>query len=119
MSVEPRSLRDELSPHYGTSLRNVLRTFYMPGNMKLIMFRAENVMSTVHAASVATTKIARHRERLRAAGLRPVQFWVPDTRTPEFVAQLRSQCLALKADAAEAEAIGFAEAAATTIEGWE
>lgn len=76
-------------------------------------------MPTVRAAPVATSKIARHRERLRAAGLRPVQFWVPDTRTPEFVAQLRSQCLALKGEAAEAEAIGFAEAAAATTEGWE
>ena len=76
-------------------------------------------MSTVHAAPVAVSKIARHRERLRAAGMRPVQFWVPDTRTPEFVAQVRSQCLALKGDAVEAEAIGFVEAAAITVEGWE
>lgn len=75
-------------------------------------------MPTVHLPPVATSKIARHRERLRAAGLRPVQFWVQDTRAPEFVEQVRSQCLALKGDAAEAEAIGFAEAAATTTEGW-
>lgn len=75
-------------------------------------------MPTVRAAPAATRKIALHRERLRAAGLRPVQFWVPDTRTPEFVAQVRSQCLALKSDAAEAEAINFAEAAAATTEGW-
>jgi hypothetical protein len=29
-----------------------------------------------------------HRERLRAQGLRPVQLWLPDTRTPEFAAQV-------------------------------
>lgn len=65
----------------------------------------------------AVAKSVRHRERLRAAGLRPVQFWVPDTRAPGFAAQLRRQCLALKGDAAESEAIGFGEAAAATTEG--
>jgi len=75
-------------------------------------------MPTTHATPTSTSKIARHRERLRAAGLRPVQFWVPDTRAPGFAAQLRSQCLALKGDAAELDAIGFAEAAAATTEGW-
>lgn len=75
-------------------------------------------MSTTRATPVSTSKIVRHRERLRAAGLRPVQFWVPDTRAPGFAAQVRRQCQALKGDAAEAEAIGFAEAVAATTEGW-
>lgn len=74
-------------------------------------------MPAIHT-STSSSKSLRHRERLRAAGLRPVQFWVPDTRAPGFAAQVRSQCLALKGDAAEAEAIGFAEAAAATTEGW-
>ncbi|MDR0433008.1 MAG: antitoxin MazE family protein, partial [Bifidobacteriaceae bacterium] len=26
------------------------------------------------------------RERLRAQGLRPVQLWVPDTKSPQFAA---------------------------------
>ena len=38
-------------------------------------------------------KVARSRERMRAAGLRPVQFWVPDTRLASFAADLRRQCL--------------------------
>lgn len=75
-------------------------------------------MSTAHATPVSTSKATRHRERLRAAGLRPVQFWVPDTRAPGFAAQMRSQCLALKGETAELEAIGFAEAAAATTKGW-
>lgn len=64
-------------------------------------------------------KTARHRERMRAAGLRPVQFWVTDTRAPEFAAQLRAQCLSLKGDPAEAEVQKFTEEAAMQIEGWE
>jgi hypothetical protein len=67
----------------------------------------------------ATSKLARHRERMRAAGLRPVQFWVPDTRAPEFVALLRRQCQALAKDPAEAEVLGFTEQAANLIASWE
>ncbi len=74
-------------------------------------------MPVTHA-STSSAKSLRHRERLRAAGLRPVQLWVPDTRAPGFAAQVRSQCLALKTGADETEAIGFAEAAAEEIEGW-
>ena len=29
-------------------------------------------------------RVQEHRNRLRAAGLRPVQLWVPDTRNPNF-----------------------------------
>jgi hypothetical protein len=29
-------------------------------------------------------KVRAHRKRLRAGGLRPIQVWVPDTRTPRF-----------------------------------
>jgi hypothetical protein len=67
----------------------------------------------------ANNKLVRHRERMRAAGLRPVQFWVPDTRAPEFVAQLRLQCLQLANDPVEAEVLGFTEQAATHIDSWQ
>ena len=35
--------------------------------------------------------MARYRERLRAEGLRPVQLWVPDTRSEPFVAEFQRQ----------------------------
>jgi hypothetical protein len=38
-------------------------------------------------------KVKAHRERLRAQGLRPIQIWVPDTRSPEFAAEARRQSL--------------------------
>jgi hypothetical protein len=39
-------------------------------------------------ASHSTEHVRRHRVRQRALGLRPVQFWLPDTSTPEFAAQV-------------------------------
>jgi len=36
-------------------------------------------------------KVQAHRERLRAQGLRPIQIWVPDTRSPRFAAQASRQ----------------------------
>ena len=32
--------------------------------------------------------VSNHRVRQRALGLRPVRLWLPDTRTPEFAAQV-------------------------------
>ncbi|MGE0259552.1 MAG: antitoxin MazE-like protein [Alphaproteobacteria bacterium] len=36
-------------------------------------------------------RVARRRAKLRAAGLRPVQLWVPDTRSPQFAEECRRQ----------------------------
>ncbi len=54
-------------------------------------------------------RVARRRAKLRAAGLRPVQFWVPDTRSAEFAAECRRQSARIReseraADRAEDEA---------------
>lgn len=68
--------------------------------------------------SIHESKVARYRERMRSAGLRPVQFWVPDTRSPEFVAQVRAQCQSLQGDPAEADVLRFGEEAASQLEGW-
>ncbi len=73
-------------------------------------------MSSIHDKHNETT---RQRERLRAAGLRPVQFWVPDTRSPEFAALVRGQCQNLKGSPEDAQVLRFSEEAATQIEGWE
>ena len=42
-------------------------------------------------------KVSRHRARLREQGLRPLQVWVPDTRTPGFAEEARRQSLAVAA----------------------
>jgi len=36
-------------------------------------------------------KVGAHRARLRAQGLRPIQIWVPDTRSRGFAAAARKQ----------------------------
>jgi hypothetical protein len=40
-------------------------------------------------------KVAEHRKRLRAQGLRPIQIWVPDVRAPGFAEEARRQSLAV------------------------
>jgi Protein of unknown function (DUF3018) len=38
-------------------------------------------------------KVRAHRARLRARGMRSISLWAPDTRSPEFAAEARRQCL--------------------------
>lgn len=40
-------------------------------------------------------KVRAHRERLRQQGLRPIQIWVPDVRSPAFAAEARRQSRAV------------------------
>ena len=40
-------------------------------------------------------KVRAHRDRLRRQGLRPIQIWVPDVRTPAFRAEAHRQSLAI------------------------
>jgi hypothetical protein len=61
--------------------------------------------------------VAKHRAALRAAGLRPVQIWVPDTRADGFAAECRRQSLLLRDDAAEAQTLAWLAESADT-EGW-
>jgi hypothetical protein len=46
-------------------------------------------------AKPSRDKVRRHRERLREQGLRPVQIWVPDTRSPAFAEEARRQSAAV------------------------
>lgn len=40
-------------------------------------------------------KVRSYRERMRARGLRPVQIWVPDTRSASFAHEAHRQSLAV------------------------
>jgi Protein of unknown function (DUF3018) len=40
-------------------------------------------------------KVREHRERLRKQGLRPIQIWVPDVRSPAFRSEAHRQSLAI------------------------
>lgn len=63
-------------------------------------------------------RVQKHRAALRAAGLRPVQIWVPDTRRAGFAEECRRQSLALSGDMHERETLNWLGAAADT-DGWE
>ena len=57
-----------------------------------------------------------HRARLREAGLRPVQIWMPDVRMPRIAEEAQRQSLLAARHASEAAALAFIEATADTGE---
>ena len=55
-------------------------------------------------------RMANYRQRMRAQGLRPKQIWMPDTSSPEFIAECRRQSMAAAAsDPAGDEMMDFIE----------
>ncbi|HEX8444644.1 MAG TPA: antitoxin MazE-like protein [Allosphingosinicella sp.] len=52
-------------------------------------------------------RVARRRAALRARGLRPKQFWLPDVASPEFIAQASADARAIAASEDSAEAQAF------------
>ena len=54
-------------------------------------------------------KVRDHRARLRAQGLRPIQIWVPDVRSPAFLAEARRQSRIVTDAAGEDEIQDFLE----------
>lgn len=65
------------------------------------------------------SRVQKHRDALRMAGLRPVQIWVPDTRRPDFAEECRRQCrLVAQADATETALHTFMDEALADVEGW-
>ena len=55
-------------------------------------------------------KVREHRERLRAQGLRPIQIWVPDVRSPSFRSEAHRQSAAIAASAHAREDQAFIDA---------
>ena len=57
-------------------------------------------------------RVRKHRETLRAQGLRPVQIWVPDTRAGGFAEECARQVArAAAAERADPEHLSFVDAA--------
>lgn len=55
-------------------------------------------------------KVRKHRERLRAQGLRPIQIWVPDVRSRAFKSEAHRQSLAVAAGPHATEDQAFIDA---------
>ena len=60
----------------------------------------------------ASQKMRAYRARLRAAGLRPVQIWVPDSSAPGLARQAKRQSRLVACRRSEREALAFVDAAA-------
>jgi Protein of unknown function (DUF3018) len=54
-------------------------------------------------------RVQKHRNALRAAGLRPIQIWVPDVRSKRFATQARRQSLSIARSAQEKDDLAFIE----------
>ena len=63
-------------------------------------------------------KAAKYRARLRAQGLRPIQIWVPDTRSKSLREEIRRQSLRVsKKD--DSDLMDELDLAAAQTEDWE
>jgi len=55
-------------------------------------------------------KVRAHRKRLRQLGLRPIQIWVPDMRSPAFVTEAHRQSMAVARSPHAQDDQGFIDA---------
>ncbi|HXC78450.1 MAG TPA: antitoxin MazE family protein [Candidatus Acidoferrum sp.] len=55
-------------------------------------------------------RVSAHRARLRAQGLRPIQIWVPDVRSPDFAAEAHRQARLIAASPGADDDQGFVDA---------
>ena len=62
-------------------------------------------------------RVQKHREKLRASGLRPVQIWVPDTRRAGFAEECRRQSERVNQDPKEHEVEAWLDTVADRA-GW-
>jgi len=64
-------------------------------------------MATSPSPKPSRVKVREHRERLREQGLRPIQIWVPDVRSPAFRSEAHRQSAATAASAQAREDQAF------------
>lgn len=70
--------------------------------------------------SPVSQRVQKRRDALRAAGLRPIQIWVPDTRRPGFEAECRQQAaIVAQSDLTDQPLQEFMDAALVDLDGWE
>jgi hypothetical protein len=62
--------------------------------------------------ATSAARVRKHREALRASGLRAIQIWVPDVRSKQFAAQARRQSRAIALSPEEQDDLAFIESIA-------
>jgi hypothetical protein len=61
-------------------------------------------------------RVRKHREKMKAAGLKPVTIWVPDVNSPEFKARVAREIELINASADEK--VILEELSNIEIDGW-
>ena len=64
-------------------------------------------MAEASSSKSSRIKVREHRERLRKQGLRPIQIWVPDVRSPAFRSAAHRQSAAVAASTHAADDQAF------------
>jgi hypothetical protein len=67
-------------------------------------------MASASNPKPSRVKVREHRERLREQGLRPIQIWVPDVRSPAFRSEAHRQSAAIATSAHAREDQAFIDA---------
>jgi len=67
-------------------------------------------MGALTRTNSSRDKVRAHRERLRRQGLRPIQIWVPDTRSPAFAKEAHRQSVAVAMSEQEEDDQAFIDA---------
>jgi hypothetical protein len=62
-------------------------------------------------------RVRKHREKMKAAGLKPVTIWVPDVNSPEFKARVAREIELINADP-ESERVMEDMLAISDFSGW-
>ena len=71
-------------------------------------------------ASQISNRVQKHRDGLRAQGLRPVQIWVPDTRLEGFEALCAKQAqLVANVEGGDTDLVRDIYIAVRDIDGWQ
>ncbi|MGI4792827.1 MAG: antitoxin MazE family protein [Janthinobacterium lividum] len=70
------------------------------------------------ATGTGAQRVRRRRDKLKAAGLRPVQIWVPDTRAPGFAQECVRQSRMIQAAEGQGDPDHDAWSDATDVSGW-
>jgi hypothetical protein len=61
-------------------------------------------------------RVRKHREKMKAAGLKPVTIWVPDVNTPEYQAKIARAIDAINASESEKQILE--ELSDVDFDGW-
>jgi hypothetical protein len=67
--------------------------------------------------AAVSERVRKHREQLRADGLKPIQIWIPDTRSESFRQKCELESLSLISDPQEVEILDWIAEIADT-DGW-